>query len=193
MMSRVNIILPAKKALTRTGVTIAHTGMHLFRAPALQADAQALFFSVKSFAAAMLAYYLSLRIGLPKPYWAIITVYLVSQPSAGASLGRSVYRLAGTLAGAVATVAIIPNFVNNPIICSAAIAGWIGLCLYFALLDRTPRAYTFVLAGYTASLIGFPSVFNPGAVFETASMRVQESRSESFAPSSCIVSSCQSA
>lgn len=174
MMPRVNIILSAKRALTRTGVTIAYTGMHLFRAPALKADAAALLFSVKSFAAAMLAYYLSLRIGLPKPYWAIVTVYLVSQPSAGASLGRGVYRLAGTMAGAVATVVIVPNFVNNPIACSAAIAGWIGLCLYFALLDRTPRAYAFVLAGYTASLIGFPSVFTPGAVFETASVRVQE-------------------
>ncbi len=174
MMPRVNIILPAKSALTRTWATISHTGTRLFQSPALQADADALFFSVKSFAAAMLAYYLSLRIGLPKPYWAILTVYLVSQPSAGASLGRGVYRLAGTMAGAVATVAIVPNFVNNPIICSVAIAGWIGLCLYFALLDRTPRAYAFVLAGYTASLIGFPSVFNPGAVFETASVRVQE-------------------
>ena len=160
--------------MTRTWATLAHTGTRLFQSPALQADADALFFSVESFAAAMLAYYLSLRIGLPKPYWAILTVYLVSQPSAGASLGRGVYRLAGTLAGAVATVAIVPNFVNNPIICSVAIAGWIGLCLYFALLDRTPRAYAFVLAGYTASLIGFPSVFNPGAVFETASVRVQE-------------------
>ncbi|MGG4602989.1 FUSC family protein, partial [Alcaligenaceae bacterium Me47] len=39
---------------------------------------------------------------------------------------------------------------------------------------RTPRAYAFVLAGYTASLIGFPSVLDPGAVFETASVRVQE-------------------
>lgn len=173
-MPRVNIILPSKRALTRTWATIAHTGSRLFQSPALQADADALFFSVKSFAAAMLAYYLSLRIGLPKPYWAILTVYLVSQPSAGASLGRGVYRLAGTMAGAVATVAIVPNFVNNPIICSVAIAGWIGLCLYFALLDRTPRAYAFVLAGYTASLIGFPSVFNPHAVFETASVRVQE-------------------
>ncbi|WP_426117155.1 FUSC family protein [Pseudomonas sp. DSP3-2-2] len=134
----------------------------------------ALLFSAKSFAAAMLAYYVSLRIGLANPYWAIVTVYIVSQTSAGASLSRGVYRFVGTLAGAVATVAIIPNFVNDPIACSVVLACWIGLCLYFSLLDRTPRAYAFVLAGYTTSLIGFPSVLDPGAVFDTASVRVQE-------------------
>jgi uncharacterized membrane protein YccC len=85
-----------------------------------------------------------------------------------------VYRFAGTFIGAIATVAIVPNFANNPIVCSMILAGWIGLCLFFSLLDRTPRAYAFVLAGYTASLIGFPSVLDPGGVFDTASLRVQE-------------------
>lgn len=140
----------------------------------MKVDADAMLFSAKTFAAAMLAYYISLRIGLPKPFWAIVTVYIVSQTSAGASLSRGVYRLVGTIAGAVATVAIVPNFVNDPVVCSVVLAGWIGLCLYFSLLDRTPRAYAFVLAGYTASLIGFPSVLDPGAVFDTASVRVQE-------------------
>ncbi|WP_420232990.1 FUSC family protein [Pseudomonas sp. ABY48] len=134
----------------------------------------AVLFSAKSFAAAMLAYYVSLRIGLANPYWAIVTVYIVSQTSAGASLSRGVYRFVGTLVGAAATVAIIPNFVNDPIVCSVVLACWIGLCLYFSLLDRTPRAYAFVLAGYTTSLIGFPSVLDPGTVFDTASVRVQE-------------------
>ncbi|WP_211393976.1 FUSC family protein [Agrobacterium tumefaciens] len=144
------------------------------RKPARKADADAILFSAKTFAAAMLAYYISLRIGLPKPFWAIVTVYIVSQTSAGASFSRGVYRFAGTFIGAIATVAIVPNFVNDPMVCSVVLAGWIGLCLFFSLLDRTPRAYAFVLAGYTASLIGFPSVLDPGAVFETASVRVQE-------------------
>ena len=140
----------------------------------MKADADAILFSAKSFAAAMLAYYISLRIGLPKPSWAIVTVYIVSQNSAGASFSRGVYRFAGTFIGAIATVVIVPNFVNDPMVCSVVLAGWIGLCLFLSLLDRTPRAYAFVLAGYTASLIGFPSVLDPGAVFETASLRVQE-------------------
>ena len=144
------------------------------RMPVLRADAEALLFSAKSFAAAMLAYYVALRAGVPKPSWAIVTVYIVSQNSAGASLSRGVYRFAGTVVGAVATVAIIPCFVNDPLVCSVVLACWIGLCLYLSLLDRTARAYAFVLSGYTASLIGFPGVFNPAAIFDTASVRVQE-------------------
>jgi len=144
------------------------------RHPAVRADLEALLFSAKTFASAMLAYYIALHIGLPRPSWAIVTAYLVSQPSAGASLGRGVYRLAGTLAGSAATVAIVPTFANEPVLCSMVLAGWIGLCLFLSLLDRTPRAYAFVLAGYTASLIGFPSVADPGAIFDTASVRVQE-------------------
>ncbi|OAN58605.1 fusaric acid resistance protein [Sphingomonas sp. TDK1] len=144
------------------------------RAPALRADAEALLFSAKTFAAAMLAYYIALRIGLPRPSWAIITAYLVSQGSAGASLSRGVYRMVGTLIGAAATVVILPTFVAEPIICSLVLAGWIGFCLFLSLLDRTPRAYAFVLAGYTASLIGFPAVAEPDAIFDTALVRVQE-------------------
>ncbi|EPH3430954.1 FUSC family protein [Klebsiella michiganensis] len=141
---------------------------------ALLSDAHALLYSIRSFAAAMLAYYLALAIGLERPSWAIITVYIVSQTSVGASLSRSLYRLAGTVAGAGATVLIVPTFVNTPILCSVMLTGWITFCLYLSLLERTPRAYAFVLAGYTASLIGFPAVADPGTVFNIALIRVQE-------------------
>lgn len=142
--------------------------------PSLLSDAHALLYSVRSFAAAMLAYYVALAIGLERPSWAIITVYIVSQTSVGASLSRSLYRLAGTVAGAGATVLIVPTFVNTPILCSVILAGWITFCLYLSLLERTPRAYAFVLAGYTASLIGFPAIADPGTVFNIALIRVQE-------------------
>lgn len=142
--------------------------------PALLSDAHALLYSARSFAAAMLAYYIALSIGLERPSWAIITVYIVSQTSVGASLSRSLYRLAGTVAGAGATVLIVPTFVNMPILCSVMLTGWITFCLWLSLLERTPRAYAFVLAGYTASLIGFPALSDPGTVFNIAIVRVQE-------------------
>ncbi len=166
---------PSNRLFAITGIAAIGRAWSLqSRMPVLRADADALLFSAKSFAAAMLAYYIALRAGVPKPSWAIVTVYIVSQNSAGASLSRGVYRFVGTIVGAVATVAIIPCFVNDPIVCSVVLASWIGLCLYLSLLDRTARAYAFVLSGYTASLIGFPGVFNPAAIFDTASVRVQE-------------------
>ena len=148
---------------------------HSVRLPAaLRNDAGALIYAAKSFAAAMMAYYIALSIGLERPSWAIITVYIVSQTSVGASLSRSLYRLAGTVAGACATVLIVPTFVNTPILCSVVLTGWITFCLWLSLLERTPRAYAFVLAGYTASLIGFPAVSDPGGIFNVAIVRVQE-------------------
>ena len=142
--------------------------------PALLNDANALLYSAKTFTAAMLAYFIALSIGLERPSWAIITVYIVSQTSVSASLSRSLYRMAGTVIGAGATVLIVPTFVNMPVLCSVMLTGWITFCLYLSLLVRTSRAYAFVLAGYTASLIGFPAVFDPGTIFHIAILRVQE-------------------
>jgi uncharacterized membrane protein YccC len=140
----------------------------------MKLDAEAMLFSIKCFIAAMLAYWIALRIGLTRPYWAVTTSYIVAQPLAGAVLSKAVFRLIGTVLGATAAVALVPTFVNEPAVLSFALALWLGLCLYISLLDRTPRAYIFLLAGYTASIIGFPSVGVPGTIFNTAILRVQE-------------------
>jgi uncharacterized membrane protein YccC len=131
-------------------------------------------FSLKCFVAAMLAFYIALRIGLTRPYWAVTTSYIVAQPLAGAVLSKAVFRLIGTALGATAAVLLVPALVNEPALLAFALALWLGLCLYISLLDRTPRAYIFLLAGYTASIIGFPSVDVPGTIFTTAILRVQE-------------------
>lgn len=138
------------------------------------ADAEAALFSAKSFAAAIIAYYIALRIGFAQPVWAITTTYLVSQPLAGAVLSKAFYRVLGTFLGGAAAVVFLPAFVNEPVVLSFVLALWLGLCVYIAQLDRTPRSYVFLLAGYTASIIGFPSVLTPGNIFNTAVLRVQE-------------------
>ena len=69
---------------------------------------------------------------------------------------------------------MVPRMANAPELLSLALACWVGLCLYISLLDRTPRSYMFMLAGYTAGLIGFPAVSDPSAVFDTALARVEE-------------------
>jgi uncharacterized membrane protein YccC len=131
-------------------------------------------FSVKSFAAAMLSVYLSLRIGLPRPFWAMMTAYIVAQPFAGPTRSKGLYRAGGTILGATAVTLLVPRLVNSPELLSLALALWIAGCLYFSLLDRTPRSYMLMLAGYTAGLIGFPAVNNPGGIFDIALARVEE-------------------
>jgi uncharacterized membrane protein YccC len=131
-------------------------------------------FSINSFVAAMLALYIAFAIGLPRPYWAMLTVYITVQPLSGALRSKAVYRAIGTFMGGVAAVVLVPNLVNSPIVLSFALASWVGLCLYISLLDRTPRSYMFMLAGYTAGIIGFTSVTVPETIFDTALSRVEE-------------------
>lgn len=131
-------------------------------------------FSLKCFAAAMLALFVALSIGLERPYWAFLTSYIVAQPLAGAVISKALFRLVGTFVGAVAAVAMVPPLVNAPELLSLAFATWLALCVFVSLLDRTPRSYMFVLAGYSACIIGLPSVDAPGAIFTVAALRVQE-------------------
>jgi uncharacterized membrane protein YccC len=131
-------------------------------------------FSIRSFLAAMLALYVAFFIDLPNPYWAMVTVYVVSQPFSGATLSKAIFRLFGTLLGASATVVLLPGLANAPELLSSALALWVATCLFISLLDRTPRSYVFMLAGYTAAIIGFPSVMTPDQIFDTAMVRVLE-------------------
>ncbi|XYD12078.1 FUSC family protein (plasmid) [Methylobacterium sp. NMS12] len=131
-------------------------------------------FALKTFGAGMLALFLAFWIDLPNPYWALGTVYITSQVLAGATRSKALYRVLGTLLGAVVTVALVPNLVNAPELLTLAIATWVATCLYVSLLDRTPRSYVMMLGGYTAALIGFPAVGDPGTMFDIAVTRAEE-------------------
>jgi len=131
-------------------------------------------FSAKTFLAALLALWVALSLDLSQPYWAMGTVYIVAHPLAGAVTSKAVYRVLGTLIGAVASVALVPNLVDAPELLCLALAIWVGACLFVSLLDRTPRSYVFMLAGYTAAIIGFSSVTHPTLIFDTALARTEE-------------------
>src|SRR6516164_943128 len=131
-------------------------------------------FSINCYIATILAMFVAFSLDLKTPAWAMITVYLTSQPLSGALRAKAVYRVIGTFIGGAVMIAIVPNLVDAPELTTLAIILWVALCVFVSLLDRTPRSYIFVLSGYTAALIGFPSVLAPGRVFDTAVSRVEE-------------------
>ncbi|MGO4438401.1 FUSC family protein [Rhizobium sp. RAF56] len=131
-------------------------------------------FSLKTFAAAMLALFIALCFDLQNPYWAVGTVYIVSHPLSGASTSKALYRLLGTAIGGAMTIVLVPNLVNAPELLTLAISLWMGICLAVSLLDRTPRSYVFMLAGYTTALTGFPIVASPDTAFVYVVARVTE-------------------
>ena len=131
-------------------------------------------FSVKTFAAAMIALYIGLALELPRPYWAMATVYIVSNPFVGATRSKALYRALGTALGAAAAVLLVPPFVESPYLFSVIVALWTGTLLYLAVSDRTARSYVFMLAAYTMPIIALPSVTNPAGVFDLAISRTEE-------------------
>jgi hypothetical protein len=56
----------------------------------------AVIFSGKTFAAALLALFISFWLGLDEPYWGLLTVFVVAQPDSGLVLAKGFYRLLGT-------------------------------------------------------------------------------------------------
>src|SRR5215470_15669868 len=134
----------------------------------------AIAFSLRTFAAAMLAFSLALLLDMPRPYWAMASVYITSNVLTGATSSKAVYRIVGTLLGAAGTIVLVPNLADAPELLSLAIALWVGTCLYLSLIDGTPRSYTFMLAGYTVALLGFPIVSTPELTFDLVVARVQE-------------------
>jgi uncharacterized membrane protein YccC len=99
----------------------------------------ALVFAVRTFAAAMLALWIAFLLDMPRPYWAMASVYITSNQLTGATSSKAVYRMLGTLIGAAGTIALIPNLVNAPELLSLVVALWLGTFLYFSMIDVTPR------------------------------------------------------
>ncbi|WBU31794.1 FUSC family protein [Rhodopseudomonas palustris] len=137
-------------------------------------DEQQWLFAFKTFAAAMLAMAIGLWLDLPRPYWAVATVYITSHPLSGTTRSKAVFRVIGTLIGACVAVAIVPNLAGAPPLLVLAIALWSALCIYVSVLDRSPRSYVAMLAGYTTALIGFPTVDTPNQIFDIALARTEE-------------------
>jgi uncharacterized membrane protein YccC len=134
----------------------------------------AVVFSLRTFAAAMLAFSIALLLDMPRPYWAMASVYITSNQFTGATRSKAVYRIVGTLIGAAGTIVLVPNLANAPELLSLGIALWVGIFLYLSLIDGTPRSYVFMLAGYTVALLAFPVVPTPQSTFDIVVARVQE-------------------
>ncbi|MGO4336977.1 FUSC family protein [Labrys sp. KB_33_2] len=131
-------------------------------------------FSLKAFSASMVALYIALAAGLERPYWAMAAVYVVANPLAGATTSKALYRALGTFIGAAGSILLLPIFSSAPELFIIVVGLWTGVFLFVSLLDRTPRSYVFMLAGYTLPLIALPTVNAPDTIFDVAISRAEE-------------------
>jgi uncharacterized membrane protein YccC len=132
-------------------------------------------FSLKTFAAAMLAVFIAFKVPLPQPTWAMLTVYVVSQPLAGMVVSKSIFRVVGTVVGAAMSLVLVDLFADTREVFLLALALWIGCCTYVAVYLRdAPAAYGAMLSGYTTAIIGVPAALAPLTAFDLAWARCLE-------------------
>jgi uncharacterized membrane protein YccC len=124
--------------------------------------------------AVLVALYIAFASDLERPYWAMFTVFIVAKPITGAVRSKGAFRFLGTVVGASMALLLVPPLVQAPVLLCLATSLWIGLCLYLSLQDRRPRSYAFLLAGYTAAIVGLAVVNSPDTIFDTSVARVEE-------------------
>jgi uncharacterized membrane protein YccC len=131
-------------------------------------------FAVKTFAASLLALYIAFWAGLDDPRWAFLTVYIVSQPDSGLVLAKGFYRILGSIAGMLVTIALVFGLAQYGELFVAALAVWIGFCNFAARAVRNFASYGFQLAGYTVAIVGIPAALNPSGAYPLVVARFTE-------------------
>jgi uncharacterized membrane protein YccC len=149
-------------AATRTGAALNG------EAPA------ALIFSLKTFVATLLALFIAFWLGLDEPRWALLTVYVVAQPHSGLVLAKGFFRMLGTIAGALVSIALVFSLSQHGVLFLVVLALWIGSCNFAARAVRNFTSYGFLLGGYTAAIIGIPAALIPDGAYPLILARVTE-------------------
>ena len=124
--------------------------------------------------AALLTLWLAMRLELPQPSTAVITVFIVMQPQSGLVFAKGFYRILGTLVGLTVMIVLVALFAQERALFLISASLWIGLCTAGAARYRDFRSYACMLAGYTATLIGLSAAVHPEAAFMQAIWRVLE-------------------
>ncbi|MGB9098749.1 FUSC family protein [Erwinia sp.] len=131
-------------------------------------------FAVKTCIAAFIALYIALELNLDKPAWAMVSVYVISQLYSASTLSKALFRFLGTVLGGIFIFLIYPITVTHPMLFSLCVSLWVACCLYLSLQDRTPKSYVFMLAGYSAAIMGFADVTTPLSITYTVISRIEE-------------------
>jgi uncharacterized membrane protein YccC len=97
------------------------------------------------------ALWLAYAAGLPYPSWPLITVMMVTQPTASGSIEKGILRAAGTLGSALIAVAIYSLFAQSHLLLAASICVVYTTAVYG--LTGTRHIYAWNVFGFTTGII----------------------------------------
>ena len=122
-------------------------------------------FAMRTWLTAMLALYVSFVFQLESPYWTLLGVWIVAQPTPGMMLSKSLYFFLGTFVGAILGIALIALFAQTPQLFVFALALLVAASTVASNLLTNFRAYGTVLVGYTAGIVAAGAIPTPDQVF----------------------------
>jgi uncharacterized membrane protein YccC len=131
-------------------------------------------FAVRATAASVVALSIAYALNLENPQWAMLTVFVVALPVAGMVFAKGLYRLLGTIVGALAAVGIDLISNGDPALFLVLLAAWVWASCFGATMLRNPEAYGAALSGYTAVIVGLPTFGHGDLVIEIARARAIE-------------------
>ena len=126
--------------------------------PWVKANAGQWRYALRNAIAMCLALSIAYGLDLDEPYWAMTSAAVISFPTVGGAISKSLGRIVGSLLGAGAALLIAGHTLNEPWLFTFFIAGWLACCTGIANHYQNNVAYAFSLAGYTAAIIVFSSV-----------------------------------
>lgn len=97
---------------------------------------------------------LGVLMGLDHPQWAAMSVWAASQPFRGQVIEKGAFRMLGSVMGVIAGVAFVFLSQGSPLYMMLMIAAWSTLAVLMAHLSRGYTSYGFLLAGYSAAMVG---------------------------------------
>ena len=173
-MKRQHAIKPTADSRRPWGVHVANVSVAAHSGDWANSDGLIWLHLLKTVTAGLLALGIAMLLDLPQPRIAMTTVFVLMQPFSGMVLAKSFYRILGTAVGTVAALVLGALFVQQPELYMLGMIGWVSACIAAAVRYRHFRWYGFVLAGYTAALIGIPNVTAPHDLFLAALTRAAE-------------------
>jgi uncharacterized membrane protein YccC len=154
--------------MTAAQPTISGSGVSF--AGRLRASTPALLFGLRLWASVCLSLYVAFALELSEPSWAATTAALVCQPVLGASLRKSMFRLIGTVVGAIAIVVLAAFVRQDRAAFLIGLGLWCAASAFVATLLRNFAAYAAALAGYTAAIIAIDTLGPVGSTSGLAFM-----------------------
>ncbi|WP_029006366.1 FUSC family protein [Azorhizobium doebereinerae] len=116
-------------------------------------DPARLGFTLRTALAAGCAVLAAWMIGLEHPQWAGMTVWAASQPVRGHLLEKSLFRVLGTILGALFGIGLVAAAQGQAWIIVLGLSAWVGLCVGAGNLLRGFVSYGVLLAGYSAAMV----------------------------------------